>query len=154
MLLKHEKPCPSSDNGSSHYRFKIFIQVKDKSRAKKKSIMDYTLIKIIIFFLPFEAHLPIVEALYLSWMQDLHHAHVIGVVFLVIVKGGSKARVLHNSLCSRVPCKVTAPIIRNWMQGNIVFWALVRHGLVVRRNFALFSFLSPRVVILELFDQA
>ena len=36
----------------------------------------------------------VVEAIYIGQTEDLHHMHVVGVVFLVIIKDGSKARVL------------------------------------------------------------
>ena len=47
--------------------------------------MDESLIELVISFLPQEAHLPIIESINLVWMQDLHHTHVIGCVFLVIL---------------------------------------------------------------------
>lgn len=52
MLFKCRKLCPSSYNDSCCYSFRILVQVKDKPRAKIKSIMDEVLIGLIIFFLP------------------------------------------------------------------------------------------------------
>lgn len=98
--------------------------------------------KLIVSFLPQEAHLPIIDAINLGWTQDLDHSYVTGVVFPNIIQCEHKARVfIHvlkikehdinliklnagiqcNNLHSNIPCKVLAPIIRNWTQGNIVF---------------------------------
>ena len=39
--------------------------------------MNESLVKLIIIFLPQEAHFPIIESIDLCWMQDLHHMHVV-----------------------------------------------------------------------------
>lgn len=85
MLFECRMPSPSSNNCPSHCSFEILVQVENESRAKRRSIMNEALIKLVISLLPQETHLLIIESINLCWTQDLHHAHMIGGVFLVVL---------------------------------------------------------------------
>lgn len=143
MLFECRMPSPSSNNCPSHCSFEILVQVENESRAKRRSIMNEALIKLVISLLPQETHLLIIESINLCWTQDLHHAHMIGGVFLVVLWCGCKTRVfIHvfevkkhdiilielsvwlrsDHLLSCILGEVPAPIIRNWMQGIGLLW--------------------------------
>jgi len=54
--------------------------------------MNEALIELVISLLPQEAYMPIIESINLCWTQDLHHAHIIGDVFLVVLGCGCETR--------------------------------------------------------------
>jgi len=59
--------------------------------------MDEALIELVIPLLHQEAHLLIIESINLGWMQDLHHAHMIGGV-LSYSKVDARQEFSHMSL--------------------------------------------------------
>lgn len=85
MFFEFRMMCPSSDNGSSHCNFRVLVQVENERSANRRDVMNDALVKIVILLLPREAHLSIIESVDLCWTKDLHHTHVIGCVFLVIL---------------------------------------------------------------------
>lgn len=54
MLFECKKLCPSSYYSFSHSSFWVLVQVEDKLRAKRGSIMNESLIELIITLLPQE----------------------------------------------------------------------------------------------------